>query len=88
MMMDDNAPTHERRKFVKTYKDVLFQKRIVVAEVCRETYSKNDKRRSRKTATNVNINPHKLKGNAERYYDNVNKKNPLYMMLWSEIKTT
>ena len=44
MMMDENAPTHERRKLVKTYKNVLPLKRIVAAEVCGETYSKNDKK--------------------------------------------
>ena len=43
MMMDDNALSHERRKLVKTYKNVLPQKQIVVAEVCMETYSNNDK---------------------------------------------
>ena len=43
-MMDDNAPTHERRKLVKTYKIVLLRKRIVVAKVCGETYFKNDKK--------------------------------------------
>ena len=41
MMMDDSATTHERRKPVKTYKDVLSQKRTVVAEVSLETYSIN-----------------------------------------------
>ena len=52
--MDDSAPIYERRKLVKTYKNVLPQKLIVVAKVCGETYSKNDKRKwSRKTATNV-----------------------------------
>ena len=43
-MIDDNARTHERRKVVKTYKNVLPGKQIVVAEVCEETYSKNDKK--------------------------------------------
>ena len=43
-MMDDKAPTHERRKLVKTNKNVLPRKRIVVAKVCGETYSKNDKK--------------------------------------------
>ena len=43
-MIDDNAPTHERRKLFKTRKNVLPRKRIVVAEVCEETYSKNDKK--------------------------------------------
>ena len=42
--MDDNALSHKRRKPVKTYKNVLPQKRIVVAEVCMETYSKDDKK--------------------------------------------
>ena len=44
VMMDDNAPTHERRKPVKTYKNVLPRKRIVVAEVYGETSSKNDEK--------------------------------------------
>ena len=43
-MMDDSAPIHERRKLVKTYKNVLPRKRIVVAKVCGETDSKNDKK--------------------------------------------
>ena len=33
VMMDDNAPTHERRKLVKTYKNVFPRKQTVVAEV-------------------------------------------------------
>ena len=41
-MMDDNTPTLERRKLVKTYRNMLPLERIVVAEVCAETYSKND----------------------------------------------
>ena len=60
MMMNDNVPLiHERRRLVTTYKKMLPQKRIVVAEVYRETYSKNDEKRywSRKTATIVKINP-------------------------------
>ena len=44
MMMDDNAPTQERRELVITYKDVFPRKRIVVAEVCGDTYFKNDKK--------------------------------------------
>ena len=40
VIMDDNAPTHKRRKLVKTYKNVLPRKHIMVAEVCGETYSK------------------------------------------------
>ena len=43
-MMDDSAPLHERRKLVKTYKNVLPRKRIAVAKVCGETYSKIDKK--------------------------------------------
>ena len=39
VMMDDSAPMHERRKLVKTYRNVLPPKRIVVAKVCGETYS-------------------------------------------------
>ena len=55
VMMDDSAPIHERRKLIKTYKNVLPWKRIVAAKVCGETYSKNDKKKRwiRKTATNV-----------------------------------
>ena len=40
IMTDDSAPTHKRRKLVKTYKNVLPQKQTVVAEVSWETYSK------------------------------------------------
>ena len=40
MMMDDSAPTQERRKLIKTYKDVLPRKRIVIAEVYGDTYSR------------------------------------------------
>ena len=40
VIMDDSAPTHERRKCVKTYKNVLSRKQTVVTEVCGETYSK------------------------------------------------
>ena len=64
MMMDDSAPIHERRKLVKTYKNVLPQNWIVVAKVCGETYSKNDKKMEE--TTNIKIKPHKLKGIAER----------------------
>ena len=53
--MDESAPTHERRKLVKTYKNVLPQKLIVVAEVCRETNSK-------KIETGVEKWPHKIRG--------------------------
>ena len=42
VMMDGSAPTHERRKRVKTYKNVLPQKLTVVAGVWGETYSKNE----------------------------------------------
>ena len=48
MMMDYNAPTHERRKLVKkkNYKKMCsLVKRIVVAEVCGETYSIKDKKK-------------------------------------------
>ena len=58
MMMDGNAPTHERRKLVKTYKNVLPRNRTVV---CGETYSTNIIKWSRKTATDV-INPEKKRG--------------------------
>ena len=50
----DSAPTYERRKLVKSYKNMLPQKRTVVAEVCKKTYFKNDKKRwRRKTATDL-----------------------------------
>ena len=39
-MMDDSAPIHKRRKLVKTYKNVLPQKRTVVAKASEETYSR------------------------------------------------
>ena len=39
----------------------------MAAEVCGETYLKNDKEKElEKTATDVTSQPHKLKGNAER----------------------
>ena len=44
VMMDDSAPIHEGRKLVKTYKNVLPRKWIVVGKVCGETYSENDKK--------------------------------------------
>ena len=56
MMMDDSAPTHKRMKLVETYKNVLPRKWTVVAEVCGETYSKNDEKIysfSRITATDI-----------------------------------
>ena len=42
MMIDDNAPTHKRRKLVKIYKNVLPWKQTVVAEVGGETSKKYD----------------------------------------------
>ena len=66
-MMDDNTPIHERRKLVKTYKNVLPQKWTKVAKVCWETYSKNDKKKPElKNGHRHQIYPRKLKGNAER----------------------
>ena len=44
VIMYNSAITHERRKLVENYKNVLPQKHIVVAEVCWEIYSKNDKK--------------------------------------------
>ena len=43
-----SAPIHERRKLVKTYKNELPRKRIVVAKVYGETYSKNEKKMEQK----------------------------------------
>ena len=45
MMMDDSAPTHERKKLVKAYKNVFPQKHTAVAKVCGETYSKKKKKK-------------------------------------------
>ena len=45
VMMDDSEPIHEKRKLVLTFKNVFRPKRTVLAEVCGETYSKNDKKR-------------------------------------------
>ena len=70
MKMDDSAPTHERTKLVKTYRNMLPRKRIVVAKVCGETYLKMTERWSRKTATNLKNEPYKLKGNAEKEREN------------------
>ena len=44
MMMDDYAPTHGRRKLVKTFKNMFPRKQTVVTQVCGVTYSKNDKK--------------------------------------------
>ena len=70
-MLDDSAPTHERRNFVKTYKTTLPQKRAMVSEVCRETYNnKIDKMMEWKNKLKNKIkkkknNPAKIKGNTE-----------------------
>ena len=57
-MMDDRVPTHEWRKLVKTYKNMLSWKRIVVFEVCGEKKKCIKKKRwSRITATDVKDNP-------------------------------
>ena len=54
MMVDESAPTHKKRKLVKTYKNVLPKKRTVGAEVSREIYSRKcDENGSRKTSTDV-----------------------------------
>ena len=37
--MDDSTPTHERKKLVKIYKNVLPKKWTVIAEEGEETYS-------------------------------------------------
>ena len=65
-MMDDSAPTNQRRKLVKTYKNVLPQNRTVDAIVCGETYSKNVIKWSRKTTKHVIYPTGYIKGNAER----------------------
>ena len=59
MAGDDSAPIHERRKLVKTYKNVLPRKRTMVAKVCGETYSQKKmiKRWIRKTAIDVKYTP-------------------------------
>ena len=43
-MMDDSVPTHKRRKVIKTYKNKITQKWNVVADICGETYSKDDEK--------------------------------------------
>ena len=63
VMIDDNTPTHESRKLVKTYKNLLPRKRILVAEVCGETYFKNDKKMEKKNGHKRRNQPRKLKGN-------------------------
>ena len=89
MMIDDNAPTHERRKLIKTYKNVLPRKQTVFAEVCRETYSrkKSDKMGLKKMATDV-IN-HAKKGNAEKKERKKERKIDLmeYVCLCSQLMT-
>ena len=60
-MMDNGAPIHERRKLVKTYKNVLPRKRILVAKVCGETYSKNDKKMEQKNGHKRKLTP-QIKG--------------------------
>ena len=59
---------HKRRKPFKTYKNVHLQKRIVVAKVCRETFSKKDKKIEKKNdQKRSKLTPQiKKKGNAER----------------------
>ena len=57
IMMYDNAPTHERRKLVKTYKNMFPRKQIVVDEVCGEPYSKDDKKMELKNSHKRMINP-------------------------------
>ena len=66
-MMNDSAQHTREENSLKPTKKVLLRKRIVVAEVCEETYSKKkyDWDGIEKMATDV-INPAKIKGNAER----------------------
>ena len=52
-MMDDSAPIHDRKKLVKTYKNVLPQKRTMVAKVCGDLLQKMINSWSRKTAMDV-----------------------------------
>ena len=56
MMMDYSATTHERRKVVKTYKNMLPQKQTVVVKYAGRPTPNNVIKLSRKTATDV-INP-------------------------------
>ena len=46
--MEDSATAPEGRKLIKTFKIVLPRKQTVVAEVCEEIYSKNDKKKMEK----------------------------------------
>ena len=57
---------YKRRKLIIIYKKVLPQKRIVVAKICGETYSKNEKNMVMKNDHKSKYYPHKLKGNAVR----------------------
>ena len=60
--MDDSAPTHERRKLVKTYKNVLPQKQTVAAEVCgRDLLRMNSKKMEQENGHGRKNNPH-IKG--------------------------
>ena len=43
VMMDDSASTHERKKLVKAYKNVLPQKQTAVAEVWGDLLKKDEK---------------------------------------------
>ena len=75
-MMDDSAPTPKRRKLVKTFKNVHPRKRIVISEVCGETYSKIDIKEGVDKRKN---SPH-IKGNAEREREIVSTMHKLSMI--------
>ena len=53
VMMNDSAPIHERRKLVKTYKNVLLKNGLWLLRYAGRPTPKMIKRWSRKTATNV-----------------------------------
>ena len=52
--MDSSAPTHERRKLVKIYNNVLSRKWTVFIKVCVETYSKIIKKMEEKNDHRLN----------------------------------
>ena len=62
MMIDDNAPTHKRRKLVKLTKMCFLENRLWLLSYAGRPIPKNDKRWSRKTATNVKQLTPYLKG--------------------------
>ena len=55
VMMDDSVRIHKRRELVKTYKTC--SSKIVVAKVCRETYSPRSSRKIKRNAERESLHP-------------------------------